>query len=101
MAAANTAIANLQRGAGCFCIACHEVLGDAQKVIMIAEVTKSENRILGTIAECKDKPMKLKRVIGDIYANAPAHVQANLHKFVQATVDIVAPHAKKAKKLAE
>ena len=101
LAAANTAIANLQRGAECFCIPCHEVLADAQKFIMIAEVTKTENRILGTIAECKDKPMKLKRVIGDIYTNTPAHVQGNIHEFVHATVDKVAPHAKKAKKLAE
>ena len=65
---------------------------------MTSEVAKNETRILGMVVECKDKPMKLKRVVGDIYTSAPAYVQGNLHKYVQLTVDLVAPHAKKTKK---
>ena len=78
-----------------------EIQNKAQDTFDDATLTKKETGLIGVVAQCKGKPMKLKRSIAEIYATTPAAIIDRFHPLVVALVDDCAPNVAKKAKLAD
>jgi hypothetical protein len=78
-----------------------EIHNKAQDTFDDATLTKKETGLIGVVAQCKGKPMKLKRSIAEIYATTPAAIIDRFHPLVVALVDDCAPNVAKKAKLAD
>ena len=96
--ATETAMESLKSTAETFGMPLPAAYDNCNVVFTTACVTKTETGILGTYAQLREKPMRLKRAIGEIYEKQTTEVKGRLHPTIIAVINAVAPSAlKKAK----